>query len=355
MIAVQRISVAALLILLVLTTGAWANKQCVKCGESIEGRYYLVGGNRAKCQECYRAQLPKCAKCGRPIIGKYYIKSDKTVLCETHYLSSLPRCAVCKEAVDGHYYTIKGVIYCREHAASVAPKCCVCGTSLLGQKALSFDSKRYFCEKCESRYPKCFVCGVPVAKNGMRLFDGRFECNKDANEAIFNEEQARVLYRQAVAEVEAVLGAVMKLDQRAISVHLVDQSALKREYGGNLREATRGFCQSTNRGGKWTHKIYVVNGLPKVPLISVFCHEYAHAWQNEKNRNNQSSTMRFKEGFAQWVSYKVAKSYGRTEEVKHMLSTRDSVYGGGLKDFVKLDELAGTRAVLQAARTNNKL
>ena len=93
--------------------------------------------------------------------------------------------------------------------------------------------------------------------------------------------------------------------------------------------------------------IYVQSGLPRILLLQIVAHEFAHAWHGENCPLLEETLIR--EGFAEWVAYKILGYYGYEQKQKQMLS-REDVYGSGLNWALELERNGGHNAVIEACR-----
>ena len=94
-------------------------------------------------------------------------------------------------------------------------------------------------------------------------------------------------------------------------------------------------------------KIAVVSGLPEPLFLSVFAHEWAHAWQSEHCPEQEMDLV---EGFASWVEFKIlyelyqdfAKSLLKESTLKH--------YGPGLRACLRVEEQLGEQGLIDAVK-----
>ena len=97
------------------------------------------------------------------------------------------------------------------------------------------------------------------------------------------------------------------------------------------------------------HHIYVLNNLAVDDFIGVASHEFAHAWQAENCPSNQSLVL--KEGFADWVAYKVLQFDGAVNNSQGIFYRSDPVYGQGFKIMIQLEDQGGIPAVISYVKT----
>jgi hypothetical protein len=95
--------------------------------------------------------------------------------------------------------------------------------------------------------------------------------------------------------------------------------------------------------------IFVEYGLPRIVLIEVMAHEFAHAWQCENGERDQQPETQ--EGFAEWVAYKLLEGLGCRRRCERMLR-RDDLYGHGLRKMLKSESEGGKTAVFRLAMSS---
>jgi hypothetical protein len=79
-------------------------------------------------------------------------------------------------------------------------------------------------------------------------------------------------------------------------------------------------------------------------LIEVLAHELAHAWQSELGEWHAPQEVQ--EGFAEWVAYRLLKSWGCYRRYERMLR-RSDLYGHGLRLVLAWDEQGGRQEVIR--------
>lgn len=271
------------------------------------------------------------------------------------------RCVVCKQKVQ-RGFTVEGSFYCPEHLDTILPHCSNCGVGIRGQYRLAGPKEVPVCKDCQRDYPQCFLCNVPVntSKGGIVLKDGRELCAEHNQSAVRSEGTARRIFSQAVREIVSTLGTIMRLDKPLESVRLVNLDQLKQINDHGLHSSA---LSSGKVLGLTTLKIRTVNGesstLPATVhllnyvdqerMLTVSAHEYAHAWQAENHQNYKETNQVLREGFAEWVAYKVAERYGRSEQLKILTNSRGGVYYKGLMKFLALERKVGVEGVLEYA------
>lgn len=266
-----------------------------------------------------------CAACGCSLVGTYYRMSDGRKLCPEDYEKQLPRCAVCGQTIVADYLLVEG------------------STAV--------------CRPCHKKYPPCFVCGIPVRAGGRKLADGRTLCGPDAARAVNDSDRAAALFHEGAATVMATLGTGMALKHPVDAIKIVDQESLAqmlRRRGRPARDIL-GLFQMRARGDERWYTVYLVSGLPPERLLTVAVHEYAHAWHSENHDRYSDCNDRLREGFAEWVAYRVNKRLGRKAEVQHLLAQQMADYIEGLRLFLEVERKHGVAGVFRTATTKDRL
>ncbi len=225
--------------------------------------------------------------------------------------------------------------------------CLACGQPIHGGRYVEIDGLAPFCETCYRERPACDVCAAPLTDERWQLADGRVSCARCHATAIYIPEQAAALYDEMKAVVANLLGlklniptgmALVGRDQLEEIIRQQDNSHSAPEIGHVLGLYAR---RGTRRG------IYVQNGLPRLLLLQLAAHEFAHAWQGENCPLLHDPLVH--EGFAEWVAYKVMGHFGYARSQERMLARTD-IYGQGLKWALDLEASQGAAGVVAACR-----
>ncbi len=264
---------------------------------------------------------PTCSACGKPLVGTYYRLADGRRLCPADYERLGPRCVTCGGLIVGAYVVL--------------------------------DSRHTVCRSCHERFPACFVCGLPSGRSGRRLSDGRALCAEHVRQAVVTTSPAEAVLHQAENVVLAALGPQMRLEHPVDVVRVVDGAALKRLLGRRAQADGHvlGLFHLQVQGFSRRYTVYFISGLPRERLLTVAAHEFAHAWHSEQNARYLECSSRMREGFAEWVAFKVNQHLGRQEECDRMLAEKSGPYAEGLRHFLQVDRQAGAAAALALART----
>lgn len=97
------------------------------------------------------------------------------------------------------------------------------------------------------------------------------------------------------------------------------------------------------------HHIYILNNLAVDDFLGTAAHEFTHAWQTENCPPDQNLIT--KEGFADWVAYKVLQFDGAINTSQGIFYRSDPVYGQGFKTMIQLDDKSGIQAVINYVKT----
>lgn len=286
-----------------------------------------------------------CSLCGQPLLGNGAIfKSRQAGGCGLSVchrcLRSSPRCPLCRAPIrpnDSNHCPFCGgeLLSCR-----------LCGQAIIGPY-VEVNGRGPFCETCYQTRPICAACGSLATDGGRALPDGRHVCPVCDRTAVYNEATARALFGQLKAIVSHKLGLSLNIPT---PVYLVDRdqlAAVARQLDNkieplSLDQSLGVYLRQGRRRG-----IYVLLGLPQTLLTRVLAHEWAHAWQAERNPYGGKPLVW--EGFAEWVAYKTMAELGQTDALRQMRARTD-VYGDGLRRMLHIEGTRGVEGVLAIVR-----
>ena len=271
------------------------------------------------------------------------------------------RCKVCRKKVQ-RGYKLGGNFYCLKDIDSARPKCTHCLRSIRGSYRVVSHKEKAVCQDCSQRFPGCFLCKLPSEsrRGGTLLGDGRHLCREHNRNGIQSQSEAQRVFRAAVADLKSTFGKTLMLRQPVKEVRLVSLTELSEHSGshtdspalsgGHVLGLTN-LVFVTQSGKTWTEpaSILLLSHVPEERLRTVCIHEYTHAWQAERHRNYQATTPIMREGFAEWVAFKVNEHLGRQEQVKLMLNPKGGVYYRGLKKFIEYEKKNGINATVKYA------
>jgi hypothetical protein len=286
---------------------------CQLCGRKITSAYRLYhhphwpeGRELHVCQQC-EVQRPRCQACGMPMANV-----APEGLCTTCTVS-LPRCLTCNRPIHGRFVEVDGV----------SP----------------------FCEDCYRERPPCDVCAAPLTDEHWRLSDGRLTCARCHATAVDTPEEAATIYEQMKNAALNLLGlslniptglALVDRNQLAEIIQMQGDDGLAHDPRNTLGIYTR---RGTRRG------VYIQSGLPRLLMVQVAAHEFAHAWQGENCPLQHEPLVH--EGFAEWVAYKIL-GYFRLPHRQERMLARTDLYGQGLKWALDLEAGQGAAGVIAA-------
>lgn len=263
--------------------------------------------------------------------------------CERH----APRCAGCRVPINAD---VDGDGLCATCRAST-PVCAACGQRVRGQYYRNRAGDAVFCETCFRGQPRCDICGGVAVPGGQRLHDGRTICAGCHETAIYDPAPAQAVYERVLTLMSSELGLqlsippALNLVDRPQMLALLPQAGTDDARRSDVERPDLVFGLFVRRGRKRT--VYVESGLPQILMIQVISHELAHAWQGENCPLLRDPL--FREGFAEWVAYKVLLNLGAVKKAALMLQRTD-LYGQGLQTALSLERQGGAGAVFGACR-----
>jgi recombinational DNA repair protein (RecF pathway) len=340
--------------------------KCDICSKAITSSYTRFSDRTVACDACIKKYI-KCARCGKPVV-RYATKVRGKVLCRG-CLTNAPRCTVCSnpivqthwvfdnELVCNYCYTnyercdLCGIpnqflftVYKRKICYSCqenAKRCSACGLPIVGRYFSYKNKEGIFCEQCEHLAPHCDSCGRPVGLQYVEISDGRKICFECKRSAIITEKQFRDLINTAFKGIaELKLEIENSINFRLISKKLLD-SRIK-ELGANVTAGRNlGLFHRTSNN----MNIYLQTHLPVQLALGTLSHELAHVWLSE-NVKIKNQPIYIREGFCEWVAYKVLLKCGY-EGQADLISSRDDLYGLGFKKVLQYEEKHGIERLIE--------
>ncbi len=225
--------------------------------------------------------------------------------------------------------------------------CSACGLPVRAEGVMIAGERGVYCRHCFESRPLCDTCGRPVGTHYWSRTDGRKLCDRCQSTAVSDPQYAHALYRRVRAALYNRLGMALrepcrlKLVNRSQLAELIDKSSLY-----SLDADSRGRCFGLFIREGRHRAIFVEYGLPQIVMMEVMAHEFAHAWQSERDILMPSAEQ---EGFAEWAAYKLLESWGCSRRSQRMLR-RDDIYGRGLKIMLQWEREAGELGVLERAK-----
>lgn len=259
-------------------------------------------------------------------------------------------------------YRLGGKLYCNLHLQQALPRCHNCGKSIAEDYNAIGVEAHPVCRHCSETYPSCYLCASPAdpKTGGERLADSRYICGVDRKTAVFSQEVAHRLFQQASSDVQSALGTAFSLKVPVKEVKLVDITGLMEVSGGQypkrdlLDGRVLGLTTLTlkSKGSRrWTEPavVHLLSGIPSDRLLTVCAHEYAHVWHAENHPNYSVTNSKMREGFAEWVAYKVSQHRQRERQMAVLTYPSQGVYYEGLQKFLEIEKRSGVSGVLKVA------
>jgi hypothetical protein len=202
-----------------------------------------------------------------------------------------------------------------------------------------------YCADCARNRPRCDICGLPVLDGGRLPADGRLTCAECEATAVHDPIEAQAIFRAAESAIGQQLGLSLGVPTALLLVGRDELMVVMRELGQEPDGAADTLGAYTRRGRR--RGIYALSGLPRLLLLQVAAHEWAHAWQMENAPLMRDPVLR--EGFAEWIAYRLLRARGEAEAAERMLA-RDDIYGDGLRHLLRLEEQLGAPGVIEWCR-----
>lgn len=200
----------------------------------------------------------------------------------------------------------------------------------------------------------CDACGRRTGpeEGGVRWVpDGRSSCAECAEDAVVTAEEAAEL----LSDARDLLDDELDLEVRpAVSVSLATRAELAAAAPELAHPNLRAFCQIREllRGEEVVRRDYEIlalGGLPATELRGILCHELVHVAQAEVHGASDEAQPAFREGAACWVQYRIHQELDEDRWVRQLIESRDPVYGGGLRRFLRLVDAKGEEEALRLA------
>ena len=281
-----------------------------------------------------------CHLCGRPLSDRArrfhhpaWPAQQQLRVCEV-CLAEKPRCPVCR--MPGN--AAGACATCR----AVGPLCAGCGRKI-SRRAVHFGQSGPYCAECAAG-PRCHSCGLPAGRDRTGA-NGRPSCAACAATAVVAADEATRIYRAAERVIHDELGLSLNVPTSLTLVEPDELDAVLRDMGEDPTSGGETLGVYTRRGRR--RGIYAVAGLPRLLLLQVAAHELAHAWQMESAPLLRDPVLR--EGFAEWVAYRVLLALGEGEAAERMLA-REDTYGQGVRRLLEIERQVGVQGVIEWCR-----
>ncbi|OGU66880.1 MAG: protein DA1 [Stygiobacter sp.] len=305
---------------------------CSSCNKEVEGDYLKIGN------KYFHPDHFVCDYCKKLLPDRFMSDNSKYYHSECYAEVKGLKCEYCKKIIADEYMISQNKKYHKRCYEQISPKCRICDKTLVGTFSVDYYGNKYHSYH-ENEFPRCTCCHRLISKsitNGGRNYsDGRSICNICFSDAIFDQGRISGLLEKVRSKLSS-MGIPIPSSQ--ISISGVSVTELKRVAGDYFSDDVKGFCETsiltTNKNQtKYSHKIYILNGLPAINLESIIAHELLHVWiaQNTKRVLSKSVT----EGSCNYVSYLYLVSQNSTLLVKQLIDKIEKdpspVYGGGFR------------------------
>jgi len=153
-----------------------------------------------------------------------------------------------------------------------------------------------------------------------------------------------------VAQVRGLLLAnfsiTFKLPVRSA---LVSAAKLDELYKGAYRGAEIGLYHFAGN----CHDIFIMTDMSRDSVTGTVAHEMTHAWQTDFCPADQDLVL--KEGFANWIAYKIMQKIGAFTYAQNILEHADPVYGVGFKKMLEWEDALGERGLVEKVKKARSL
>lgn len=328
----NQILIILLLILLSISAIYGQTIVCSGCGKEIEGDYLTVAN------KYFHPEHFVCDFCKKPLPDRFMSYNSKYYHSECYSEVKGLKCDYCKKIITGEYMVSQSKKYHKDCFEQVLPKCKVCDKSLSGTFSVDFYGNKYHSQH-ESEFPRCTCCNRLITKtitNGGRKYsDGRSICNICFADAVFDQGRIAGLLEKVRNRLSS---SGITISSSQISISGISVTELKKVAGDYYSDNVKGFCEteiltSGNQRTKYSHKIYVLNGLPAINMESIIAHELMHVWfaQNTKRQHPKSVV----EGSCNFISYIYLQSQNFSMLTKQLVEEIENdpspVYGNGFR------------------------
>ncbi len=240
---------------------------CFSCNKEVEGDYLKVGN------KYFHPDHFVCDYCKKPLPAKFMSDNSKYYHSECYAEVKGFKCEYCKKVITNEYMISNNKKYHKSCFEQISPKCKVCEKTLVGTFSVDYYGNKYHSYH-ENKFPRCTCCNRLITKSitsgGRDYSDGRSICNICFADAIFDQGRISGLLEKVRNKLSSM---GISISSAQISISGVSQIELKKVAGDYFSDGVKGFCETniltTNRSQtKYSHKIYILNGLPAINLES---------------------------------------------------------------------------------------
>lgn len=200
-----------------------------------------------------------------------------------------------------------------------------------------------FCPKC-FHSTACYSCGLPCGPVHRRLSDDRIICQHCYSTALLTPRQLLPVYESTIKFLQSKLKMKLKGKPR---LKVVDTRFMQKEF--DCSPYTWGVY--TNRGKEET--VYIISGIALDKAHTTLAHELTHYWQKQACPPGQS--LELMEGFAEWVSFQLAKHKGMRRAMLALRRNEAEPYRSGLQKMFQLESKKGVKGAVQFVQKGKSL
>jgi hypothetical protein len=209
-------------------------------------------------------------------------------------------------------------------------RCDICGAPIGAMVYTVQDTitgeKKQICSDCMLLGKTCFVCGLPTRTNYVELPDGRVLCERDAETAMLDEEQAGQLCRETRDQLDRLFSRFLAFPETNVTVSVIDRIHLQElfKFAGHdyVCPNVWGYVETRSKYGHFEHAMSLLSGLPRSAFAATCAHEYTHTWLNENLSEARKQTLSrdADEGFCELVSYLLMAAQNEEGQKKQILA-----------------------------------
>ncbi len=175
---------------------------------------------------------------------------------------------------------------------------------------------------------------------------GPASAEEDPYKVINTQSDLNAIIAQVRGLLIASFSITFKLPVRGT---IVSGAKLDELYQGAYRGAEIGLYRNSGN----CHDIFIMADMGRDSVIGTVAHEMTHAWQSDFCPADQDIVL--KEGFANWIAYKILQKIGAFTYAQNILEHADPVYGVGFKKMLEWEDSLGERGVVEKVKKARSL
>jgi len=232
--------------------------------------------------------------------------------------------------------------------------CAICGAPFGTEVYLLEDkvtaTKKQVCYNCTMSSPRCFTCGLPVHGNFTEIGDGRVMCERDAKNAVLEEEEAKRICHDTKDDLDRLFSRFLLFPDTNVTMQLADRPHLEQLFKviGNDYECPNvlGCMQTSTNHGRVEHQIRILSGLPLAGFKATYAHEYSHVWLNENLSDARKQSLHHDsiEGFCELISFMLMEL--QNDESQKKLILLNAYTRGQIQLFLEAKDRYGLEDVI---------